>query len=538
MSSLSTVVFHCPNDRNAALSPATGVSAVSNSRFSVVWHGVGSQILGFTPDSAAALQVASKELKQVSDDFLKWNAKEIATLISSRSSHLYTVLHTHSIRFSVLEDRGCRQFLFSLPRAIRFEGVPQERCPDQILSATQISQFNGEVQTLQDLNLQNIWGHMQNWIRGQNPQREGIPEHDAPAGDIRTWMNDATNQPLLQFYEIVDMTYWGLTCVPAEMRLFTGLQQLNLNVNSLVSLPEGAFRGLSALQAISLVGNQIASIHEGAFQGLPALRVLYLASNQIASLPQGVFQGLPLHALDLGANRLTSLPQGVFQGLTSLSGLTLHNNGFASLPQGVFQGLTSLTVLTLTNNRLAFLPEEMFQEVPALQMLSISGNPRFMIAYDDLPPPPQNHIAFRETTREFFSYGCRSPFAQLYQLAARGASAETVRESFAALPNVIKNAIYGKIWLEAGCPDADDPKWGEHHAFDDMQVFYGALRRDVRDRFEALSPGQKNTVYDHVYHLARESGTEAVDFDAYNWGELHAKDNILRLIDAMMLLQS
>lgn len=64
-----------------------------------------------------------------------------------------------------------------------------------------------------------------------------------------------------------------------------------------------------------------------------------------------------------------------------------------------------------------------------------------------------------------------------------------------------------------------------------MEIFYRALKRDVKESFEGLSQSEKNAVYGHVYHLAKSEG---IDVDSLpEWGERYALDNILRLIDAM-----
>jgi hypothetical protein len=153
-----------------------------------------------------------------------------------------------------------------------------------------------------------------------------------------------------------------------------------------------------------------------------------------------------------------------------------------------------------------------------------------LLFYKDLPEG--NNIASREMMQEFYHYECASPFAGLYQLAARGGPSAAVQTSFSRLPIAIKNALYGKVWEEAGGP-IGDPQWGEHHTFDDMLRFQRALKKHVTESFERLSPDQKNGVYGHVYHLAQRQGVP-VDPNVHNWGEVHAFDNILRLIDAML----
>ena len=139
--------------------------------------------------------------------------------------------------------------------------------------------------------------------------------------------------------------------------------------------------------------------------------------------------------------------------------------------------------------------------------------------------------------RDFFNYECQSSFAGFYQFAAGNSSAEAVRESFSGLSDSIKNALFQCVWRETGTSATFDRQWGESHAFDDMQIFYRALEKFVLRSFQGLTRDEKNVVYGHVCQLAqRETQTKAVDFSDPGWGKDHAFDNVLRLIDAMMLL--
>jgi N-acetylglutamate synthase/N-acetylornithine aminotransferase len=71
-----------------------------------------------------------------------------------------------------------------------------------------------------------------------------------------------------------------------------------------------------------------------------------------------------------------------------------------------------------------------------------------------------------------------------------------------------------------------------------MQILGRALKQYVRESFDTLSVDQRNAVYDHVYDLAhREPGAENVNFDSPQWGEEHAREHILRFIDALMRQQ-
>jgi hypothetical protein len=344
-------------------------------------------------------------------------------------------------------------------------------------------------------------------------------------------MQTNANHPLLQRMTTLKLDRLELTCIPKEISLCTGLQQLSFADNQLATLPEGAFQGLTALQTLNLEHNalhsvpgnlfqgmpclqrlflhhtRLALIPEGFFQGLTALRSLHLCCNPLTSLPDGIFRGLPaLQRLSLGGSQLATLPEGVFQGLTALDLLSLENNRFVSLPENVFQGLTNLRVLYLDRNRLVSLPKGLFQGLPALRWISLYnnqldtlpeglfqapnlhwislyGNPQLLIPWKELPMHT-NNIAFRETMHLFFSYACRSHFARVYQLAAGGAPPEVVKELFVRVPEITRNALFYRIWEEAGRPSTNDSQWGETHVFDDMRLFNRALRGYVLESIE------------------------------------------------------
>jgi hypothetical protein len=279
------------------------------------------------------------------------------------------------------------------------------------------------------------------------------------------------------------------------MRLLTGLQALSLEYNNLTFLPNATFQGLSHLQHLCISDNPLHLLHERAFEGLVALESLVLGNTHLISLPENLFQGLPqLRRISLWRNhRLISLPERLFQGLENLDTLTLFYN------------------------------------------------PQLVISLDkflDSPLYLGNNIAFRETMHTFFTYSCESSLAQVFQLVAGNPTLEAVSGAFSQLPDSIKHAIWGCVWEEADGHRSRDPHWGEHHAFDNMPIFCRALKRYVRNSFAALNKDQKNAVYGHVYNLARsEPGAENINFGSPRWGEEHALEHLLRLIDAMIRLQ-
>jgi Leucine-rich repeat (LRR) protein len=352
---------------------------------------------------------------------------------------------------------------------LRSLGVPESR-RNAILSLAEIGQSN---ERIEDENLGRIWSVIHREVTVAHPALQGVPAVNAPARDIRNWMRAEVNQPVLQGIRALDLGGLQLTCVPKEIRLFTGLQQLTLINNELSSLPEGIFQELANLQTLFLLGN-----------------------------------------------RLITLPEGLFSGMTGLQALSLHNNRLITLPEGLFSRLTALNYLMFGQN-----PELMISLEPFLDGTL-----------------PQNRLAIRETIRTFFNYAPESPLAQLYQLSARSpltagtTTPVAVQRAFAQLPQLMRNAIFGCIWEEAGRPNTRDPQWGEHHVFDDMQIFCRALKRYVRATFENLEDSQRHNIYGQVYALAltEPPGTAgAPNFNVPNWSERRVRQHILLLIDLM-----
>lgn len=526
--------FACGNDHASTESRSAPVPArrISPASLSTAPVEITHHIIGFNPGSVLTLGRVSREFQRFARDFLPFHTADVFRECASGNTNMHHIVHMHHIRHALREQhivetlrmqhtidtlrgmyRGSQSSLThtdschpcdsqteadsvhhfplithrllvmlhaSITNSIRSFGVIA--CPDTLLAPNEVNRLCHEVQNLQDVNLRRMWGPLRNQMMAANPFLEfvPIPESGETPHNLRSWMNRIT---LLGSFD-GGMHLYGqnLTSVPLELRSFNGLQALGLENNQLASLPVRIFQGMTSLQR-----------------------------------------------LDLSNNRLAFLPGGAFEGLSGLQELYLEDNQLVSLPAGLFQGLTSLKGLGLANNRLISLPEQLFQEQEGLRGFFLTGNPRLLFFYHDLPV--ENNLSCLGAMQEFYHYRCKSAFAGFYRLAAATGSPEDVREAFDRLDSSLKNAIYGMVWVEAGCPNTGDPQWGEHHAFDDMQIFYGALKRHVKESFEALSQEEKNAVYYHVYHLAKSEGLDVDSVPA--WGEIHALDNILRLIDAM-----
>ena len=117
---------------------------------------------------------------------------------------------------------------------------------------------------------------------------------------------------------------------------------MNLEYNSLTSIPDGAFEGMRRLKVLWLTGhhlreddtpaeeysalapkkNTIEEVSEHAFDGNPNLAVLLMHHNQISTLADTVFApvGASLRVLKLADNRIA--PEKLQEGVGPLKPLT------------------------------------------------------------------------------------------------------------------------------------------------------------------------------------------------------------------------
>jgi len=161
----------------------------------------------------------------------------------------------------------------------------------------------------------------------------------------------------------------GLTELPPEIGLLTGLTALNLTGNRLITLPPeiGLLTGLTVL---NLMGNRLITLPPEIGQ-LTALTNLDLRGNDLSTLPPEFCQLTALTVLDLMTNELRILPPSIGQ-LTALISLDLMGNGLSFLPPEIGQ-LRALRLLDLMHNELSALPPEIGQ-LTALKELTVMHN--------------------------------------------------------------------------------------------------------------------------------------------------------------------
>ena len=190
------------------------------------------------------------------------------------------------------------------------------------------------------------------------------------ADQIRTWLNDASNVPLLNRITELDLGEAKLRVLPPEIASFTELQKLLLMDNQLSSLPKEIGK-LKQLVWLKLSGNQLRSLPKE-IGNLRELRVLDLSNNRLSSLPAQIGALTHLKALALQDNQLSSLPMEI-GNLRQLTWLFLINNKLSSLPTEI-GSLTQLELLLLSHNKLRSLPIEI-AGLMLLEALTLANNP-------------------------------------------------------------------------------------------------------------------------------------------------------------------
>ncbi len=357
------------------------------------------------------------------------------------------------------------------------------------------------------------------------------------ANEIRAWITNPENAPLLAAIDSLDFSACNLKAIPPEIINLTQLRGLYLDGNKITFIPVALAN--SKLKKLSLNYNQISFIPEDLANS--KLKQLSLNFNQIGFIPVALAKS-QLEELYLVNNQISFIPEDLAN--SKLKRLSLNWNQIAFIPEDLAN--SQLEFLDLNWNQIAFIPEGL-------------ANSRLKLQFDfnliTCIPEAFANVRLNEFSRnedtlsfildeennknlseeiglikicEFTNYECNSNFSTLVKLnALKAENIEAIKTSFSLLKREDQCLIFEMIYLESGIA-SEDANWGEHHAFDDMHLFRKALRRAISDKFDRLSQEDKNRVYGEIYLLAGKPGT-----DDTQWGENHAFEHVLRLIDAM-----
>ncbi|KFV76691.1 Matrix-remodeling-associated protein 5, partial [Struthio camelus australis] len=180
----------------------------------------------------------------------------------------------------------------------------------------------------------------------------------------------------------VHCTFRSLAAVPA--RISTHVERINFGFNSIQSIYENSFAGLTKLELLMIHGNDIQNIPNGALKDLVSLQVFKISYNKLKVITDQTLQGLSsLMRLHMDHNRIEFIHPNAFNGLTSLRLVHLEGNLLQQLHPSTFSTfmvlnyfkLSTVRHLYLSENAIRTLPAGMFQGMPLLENLYLHGNP-------------------------------------------------------------------------------------------------------------------------------------------------------------------
>ncbi|NXX90806.1 MXRA5 protein, partial [Centropus bengalensis] len=180
----------------------------------------------------------------------------------------------------------------------------------------------------------------------------------------------------------VHCTFRSLAAVPA--RISKHVERINFGFNSIQSIYENSFAGLTKLELLMIHGNDIQNIPNGALKDLVSLQVFKISYNKLKVITGQTLQGLSsLMRLHMDHNRIEFIHPNAFNGLTSLRLVHLEGNLLQQLHPNTFSTfmvldyfkLSTVRHLYLSENVLRTLPAGMFQGMPLLENLYLHGNP-------------------------------------------------------------------------------------------------------------------------------------------------------------------
>ncbi|NXX42046.1 MXRA5 protein, partial [Tricholaema leucomelas] len=180
----------------------------------------------------------------------------------------------------------------------------------------------------------------------------------------------------------VHCTFRSLAAVPG--RIPKHVERINFGFNSIQSIYENSFAGLTKLELLMIHGNDIQNIPNGALKALISLQVFKISYNKLKVITGQTLQGLSsLMRLHMDHNRIEFIHPNAFNGLTSLRLVHLEGNLLQQLHPNTFSTfmvldyfrLSTVRHLYLSENVLRTLPAGMFQGMPLLENLYLHGNP-------------------------------------------------------------------------------------------------------------------------------------------------------------------
>ncbi|XP_076250172.1 uncharacterized protein LOC143190010 [Rhynchophorus ferrugineus] len=163
----------------------------------------------------------------------------------------------------------------------------------------------------------------------------------------------------------------GVSATLAELKLADNL--LGDTLNPIFSTSE--FKGLKHMQLLDLRGNGIKAIEEGILEECDNLQELYLDKNNFIAIPNTSLNGpKSLKILSLSGNEIDSIKLKSFIAQPNLETIDLSNNLITIIESGAFSNLDKVRILRLAKNRLSKFNSDVFYGAESLTRLDLSEN--------------------------------------------------------------------------------------------------------------------------------------------------------------------
>ncbi len=174
--------------------------------------------------------------------------------------------------------------------------------------------------------------------------------------------------------EKVFLSHGRISTIPSQV--FLQLENcilLDMSMNQIKDIKQGAFDGLKKLLRLDLSDNRIEVLHKNMFLPLTGCHCLVIIRNPLHQIELGAFNGLQnLQHLDLRRNSLTKLENNTFIQLTNLKELCLGNGRISTIETGTFNCLSKLRILRINTNPIPHLRGDMLKGLVSLRMLDMT----------------------------------------------------------------------------------------------------------------------------------------------------------------------
>lgn len=125
----------------------------------------------------------------------------------------------------------------------------------------------------------------------------------------------------------------------------------------------------------------------------------------------------------------------------------------------------------------------------------------------------------------------RHPMQDLYRLVERkirGEQIDRLSQVLINVPKKLRDDIFYEVWWQATDWNKGGEDWGELHALDNLPRLLSAIKAVADKTLDHLSPAKKNALYGTIYQIAGAPETRDSQ-----WGEHYAKTDTERLIRAL-----